>query len=152
MRFAANVYQAEILRDLFELNKYSWVPQVCRVVEICSVCLVSGLCVWYDKDMVGCVSFATNCGRFPIQSAQLSTIFKTLLFSTSAVYFGLFAANIYLCTVAITSQLFFRVNSALCFLIFAPTCISVGLTWSNSGGLVITTWVKISIPLHQCLR
>jgi hypothetical protein len=24
-------------------------------------------------------------------------------------------------------------------LIFAPTCISVGLTWSNSRGLVITT-------------
>ncbi|PVH69141.1 hypothetical protein DL98DRAFT_522353 [Cadophora sp. DSE1049] len=84
--------------------------------------------------------------------------FTALLLATSAMYFGFSAAHVYLST--ISKALFFRINSALCLLVFVFTCISLPVAWSKPEALVAATWaiftssnvISIRYPVLQLYR
>ena len=137
---AANLCQAEILWHLLVQTIYGWVQIACRVTAICSSLLAVGLCVWYGKKKVERISFPTDRTRLPLQNAQVSKVFTALLLANSAVYFGLSVGYMYLSTIA--KPLLFRINSALCLLVFVFTCISLSVAWSKREALVAATWVK----------
>merc|ERR1711939_916498 len=120
------LFEAEILWHLLVQTIYGWVQIACRVTAICSSLLAVGLCVW-----------------LPLQNAQVSKVFTALLLANSAVYFGLSVGYMYLST--ITKPLLFRINSALCLLVFVFTCISLSVAWSKREALVAATWAIFAL-------
>lgn len=120
------LFEAEILWHLLVQTIYGWVQIACRVTAICSSLLAVGLCVW-----------------LPLQNAQVSKVFTALLLANSAVYFGLSVGYMYLSTIA--KPLLFRINSALCLLVFVFTCISLSVAWSKREALVAATWAIFAL-------
>ncbi|KAH7364021.1 hypothetical protein BKA65DRAFT_127647 [Rhexocercosporidium sp. MPI-PUGE-AT-0058] len=122
----SGIFEAELLRQILVKNQYRWIQITFRVTTICSSFVTVGLCVW-----------------LPLQNAQVSNILTALLLATSAVYFELSVAYVYLST--ISEPLLFLISSGLYVLVFAFACISLPVAWSKPEALVAGTWVTFTL-------